>query len=645
MSASHNKDSATTSGDQPSLQSSGPAPGARLKGRYMIERELGRGGIGVVFLARDERLHGMPVVIKFLLDAAGQNKWLTGKFSQEAEALTRINHPGVVRVIDRDLSDDGRPFFVMEFIKGRPLRDVMNPEGMDLDYVARFVRQTGNALHAAHQQGVFHRDLKPENMMLEQLSGGEEQIKLIDFGIAKVTNPQAGNETEVAVVAGSRQYIAPEQLLSQTASPATDIYALAIIVYEMVTGRLPFNPQAPTHFLVMQELMRLQQSESFVRPQTLRPDLPAAAQMLLLNALSFDPRRRPQNARVFAEDLAQSLIGNIKVAGDRATIAVPAPASASASGSDGSPARGMIADESRDTAPMARATTEKNPIPAKATGANPAARPSAPNLPRHETAPSNAAQAPSVKPRSRKLPVIAGLIIVIIAAGIAVKTLAPSAKSDSNPAAAQSPTPQAPEPAPTQPAAPEAAMAETVRTFNYSITLRKDPRRYPESQPFQLPGEVIFSPGDRAHISFISPQRGCLYIINESPPAKGQASSFNILFPAPTANQGSAQLAAGQTVRIPDHDIGFIFDEEQGTEKLWLIWAAGEVAELEALKRWANPQDIGEIKDAAQVESLRAFLATHSAAEPQVVRDETSKQTMVKMKGEVLVKLVNLQHY
>ena len=108
------------SGDhnQPSTQSL--APGGRLKGRYMIERELGRGGVGVVFLARDERLHGMPVVIKFLLEDAGRNSWLIGKFSQEAEALTRINHPGVVRVIDRDLSDDGRPFFVMEFIKGRP---------------------------------------------------------------------------------------------------------------------------------------------------------------------------------------------------------------------------------------------------------------------------------------------------------------------------------------------------------------------------------------------------------------------------------------------------------------------------------------------------------------------------------------------
>src|SRR5215471_4419280 len=349
MAVDHNKDKAGGSGGQLFSRSSGPEPGGKIKGRYLIERELGRGGVGVVFLARDERLHGMPVVIKFLLDAAEQNKWLTGKFSQEAEALTRINHPGVVRVIDRDLADDGRPFFVMEFIKGRPLREMMAQGPMDLAYVARLARQAGSALHAAHQQGVFHRDLKPENIMLEQLSGGDEQVKLIDFGIAKVVNPQAGNETEVAVVAGSRQYIAPEQLLSQTASPATDVYALAIIVYEMVTGRLPFNPEGPTHFLVMQELMRLQQSESFARPKNLRPDLPEAAQLLLINALSFDPHRRPQNARFFAEDLAQALIGKISASDARATVALPTPAS----DAGGPPAP--------DAAPATRIDTSKNP--------------------------------------------------------------------------------------------------------------------------------------------------------------------------------------------------------------------------------------------------------------------------------------------
>jgi len=543
----------------------------------------------------------MPVVIKFLLDTAERNQWLTRKFSQEAEALTRINHPGVVRVIDRDLSDDGRPFFVMELVKGRPLRVLMNSGPMDLAYVAQIVRQMGNALHAAHQQGVFHRDLKPENIMLEQLSDGEEQVKLIDFGIAKVVNPQTGVETEVAIVAGSRQYIAPEQLLSQVASPATDIYALAIIVYEMVTGHLPFNPQGSTHFLVMRELMRLQESESFDMPRSLRADLPEAAQVLLINALSFDPQRRPQNARIFAGDLAEALMGNIKIAVERATVAIPPPG-------------GMIADAGHGTSPVAAGITAPIPV----------------------------AQTISTVPKSRKLPitlsVIAGLFIVIIAAGIVVKYLMRiNERGNDFP---PSPTPQA-----SQPVTPEPPVAEGRRTFNYWITVVKDPRRYPDSQPVEIAEESFFSSGDRVHISFLSPQLGYLYIINESPAAEGQATNFVILFPSPTANRGSAELAAGRLVRIPDHDEGFVFDDDQGTEKLWLIWAAGEVAELEALKKRATPQDMGAIKDTAQIESLRTFLATHSATEPQVNRDETGKRTTVTTKGNILVKLINLQHF
>jgi serine/threonine protein kinase len=610
-------------------QSSGPAPGARLKGRYLIERELGRGGVGVVFLARDERLHGMPVVIKFLLEDAGRNKWLTGKFSQEAEALTRINHPGVVRVIDRDLSDDGRPFFVMEFIKGRSLRDVMTRGQVDLAYVANLARQTGSALHAAHQQGVFHRDLKPENIMLEQLSGGDEQVKLIDFGIAKVVNPQAGAETEVAVVAGSRQYIAPEQLLSQTASPATDIYALAIIVYEMATGRLPFNPQGQTHFLVMQELMRLQQSESFVKPRAFRPDLPEAAQILLLNALSFDPGRRPQNARIFSEDLAQALAGKISASDTRATAAIPSPGFDSAHGAGSAPATEVMPATEGDIAQI--------PIAPRVTDANAGVRTSAPMSPRSQTAPVAAGRETSASTRGRKFPVAAGLIIVIAAvvamAAVAVKILWTSDGAGSKTGVTQSPTPQTATPGP-------AAGADL--TFNYSITVRQNQKRFPGKPPFEIPGEMLLGNGDQLHISFTSPQQGYLYIINESPPVPGQASSFNTLFP--TADQGSAQLAAGKTYRIPDHDDGFVLDDEQGTEKLWLIWAAREVAELEPLKSWANPKDAGEIKDIAQIKTLREFLTLRSAVEPQVGRNETNTKTMVKMTGDILVKLINLQH-
>jgi hypothetical protein len=201
----------------------------------------------------------------------------------------------------------------------------------------------------------------------------------------------------------------------------------------------------------------------------------------------------------------------------------------------------------------------------------------------------------------------------------------------------QSPTPQTTTPSP---AAPEAE-----RSFNYWLTVRKNPKLYGASAPAQFPAETPFAVGDQIHISFISPQRGHLYIINESPAVTGQATSFNILFPTPTANEGISQLSAGQTISIPEHGDGLVLDEEQGEEKIWLIWAAGELAELEPLKSWANPNDKGEIKDSAQIASLRDFLTKRSAAKPQVTRDDAGKQTMVKMAGDVMVKLVILKHY
>ena len=282
-------------------------PGVKVNDRYPIERELGRGGMGVVYIARDERLHGMPVVIKFLLDYSAQSSWLSRKFLQEAEALTRINHPGVVKVIDRDRTADGKPFFVMEFIKGKSLRAVMTADGLPLDYAAVLVRQIGQSLGAAHREGVVHRDLKPENIMLEALSDGDEHVKLIDFGIAKLRDSQSGTATDVMMVAGSMNYMSPEQFAGQPVSAAADVYAFAIIAYELVTGRRPFNPDAQSQVVAMQQLVTMQRGEQIIPARQLRPSLSEAAQALLASALRCDPEKRPQDAKQFGEDLARAL--------------------------------------------------------------------------------------------------------------------------------------------------------------------------------------------------------------------------------------------------------------------------------------------------------------------------------------------------
>jgi len=170
--------------------------GELLSDRYLIQSLLGEGGIGTVYQAVDIQLNSKRVAVKLLREDRYKSKdrktdeWLKRKFLQEAEALSRMHHPGVVTVLDRGELADGRPFFVMEWVEGRNLRDAMKPYGMDFEQVAVLMRQIGQALTAVHNKQVFHRDLKPENIMLQRLGDGEEQIKLIDFGVAKVNNPR-----------------------------------------------------------------------------------------------------------------------------------------------------------------------------------------------------------------------------------------------------------------------------------------------------------------------------------------------------------------------------------------------------------------------------------------------------------------------
>ena len=570
-----------------------PGPGVLLKDRYLIERELGRGGIGVVYLARDERLHGMPVVIKFLLETAANSAWIAKKFMQEAEALTRINHPGVVRVIDRDRSGDGKPFFVMEFIRGNHLRSVFTAEGMDFEYAALLIRQIGGALHAAHSEGVFHRDLKPENIMIEILSSGDEQIKLIDFGIAKVRDSQSGSTTDAGIVAGSLNYIAPEQLTGAAVSAASDIYAFGIIAYEMVTGRRPFNPDSPSQAAAVHQLMLMHQGEQIIPPRQLRPSLPLAAEALILKALTFDDGRRPKDSRQFGEALAAALLT--------------------------APSEPLQPTMSAETRAIDPSPSVANRPPA--TAANVA----------RETR-SDKAQAAVGAGRSRRASALTiGVALALVAAGAAVAGLQLFRKSET--------------PSPTTSAATSTSEAAPARVLNYWIMMQKDPKRYPGSKPFLQPGEVVFSVGDRVRFVISSPQTGWLYVFNESPPVPGGASAFNILFPSPTSNDGSAQIGAGQEVQIPARGDGFVFDAEEGTERLWLVWAASPVPEFEGLSRWANPQDKGEIKDTNQAGSLRDFLTNHATPAPETRKDEEKKQTMLAAHADPLVKLINLEHH
>ena len=279
-------------------------PGTILNKRYRIERELGRGGIGVVYLARDRRLHNLPVVVKLLLERLGDSEdrsWFEKKFKDEIRALAQIDHPGVVRALDVGELEDGRCYLVMQHVSGADLRSLIQPPGMDLTRAAALIRQIGHALSAAHQKGVLHRDLKPENIMLQTVDS-EEFVKLIDFGMATVLDSPASVKT--TMVAGTICYMAPEQMQGRP-STSSDIFGMGVIAYEMVTGRLPFTPRTPY------ELVEIQRAGVKIKPREVRPAVSESAQAMILRALEFDPRKRHQSAAQFGDELANALTSEV----------------------------------------------------------------------------------------------------------------------------------------------------------------------------------------------------------------------------------------------------------------------------------------------------------------------------------------------
>lgn len=271
--------------------------GTTIDGRYLIERKLGEGGMGQVYLALDLRVNRRKVVLKFLSRELLDDSYARRKFKQESEALSRIHHEGVVEVLDTG-ETNGRPYFVMQYVDGEALRSQISSDGMNLERAASIVKQTGAALEHVHEQKVFHRDLKPENIMLKR---GTDSVVLVDFGIAKVRDSIVAASTANRESAGTLRYMSPEQLLGETVTAASDVYSLAVVAYEMVTGRSPFIPNSSS------QLLELQRAGVKVKPRTLRPNLSPKAQQIILRGLAFKPQARYANAKQFGDELAQAL--------------------------------------------------------------------------------------------------------------------------------------------------------------------------------------------------------------------------------------------------------------------------------------------------------------------------------------------------
>ena len=528
--------------------------GQRVKDRYLIEKQLDSGGFGAVYLAHDEQLLGKPVVIKFLLEKSLKNEWAVKKFKHEIEALSRIDHPGVVGILDTGQLPDGTPFLVMQYIKGVSLRTLMKQEGLEFERASTFIRQLGQALNAAHEIGVVHRDLKPENIMLRRVAGGE-QVKIIDFGIAKVRDSQVAPSTVFAEIAGTVAYMAPEQLNGRPVSPATDQFSLGVIAFEMLTGRRPFNPE--TQF----QLEGMQRDGVKIKPKDLRPGLTEAAETVLLKALAYHPAQRYPTARVFADALADALVESGLV--------------------------GQNADSAADT--ILRTAVTEVPAPA----------------------------------RNRRvlLLVPAALLLMAIIVAVAWVWRQNARRPAANPK-------------------PAVAATTAVRKLDYSLSVQKMRDGKPFEQPYQTTGAAILENGYNVRLNISSPQPGYLYLVNEGPAGNGLVT-YNMLFPMPGMNDGSAQLEANQQ----QSTAWFELDKNQGVEKLWLIWAETAVPELEAVKGVVNPTEKGTVTNADQVNAVRSFLQQHAMEQPEVQTDAESNINRLSAKGNVLVRLIRLEHH
>ncbi len=285
-----------------------------LENRYEIIERIGGGGMGDVYKARDKKMLDRPVVVKVLKAAAAESAWLISKFKQEIEAANKIDSSGVVTFYDVGEVPGGCPYLVMQYVEGYDLRRAIPADrGMPLDEVAEVIKQLGRTLNIAHEQGIIHRDLKPENIMLRRDGNGDLQVKVIDFGIAKIKDSMIAASTATGLVVGTPLYMSPEQLHptagpNRELTPTSDVYSLGIIAYEMVTGRRPFNAETPIH------LAALQKEGVTVMPCALRPALPAAAQHAILKALTYHRAERYQHVRDFCADLTQSLLADVEPA-------------------------------------------------------------------------------------------------------------------------------------------------------------------------------------------------------------------------------------------------------------------------------------------------------------------------------------------
>ena len=264
-------------------------------GRYRIIRKLGSGGMANVYLAEDEEL-GRQVAIKILNDRHASDDQFVERFRREAKNAAGLSHPNIVSIYDRGEAE-GTYYIAMEYLEGRSLKERIVADGpLPISDAIEIARQILRAIGFAHKRGIVHRDIKPHNVLLVQDGAGDERFKVTDFGISRTT---ASQMTEAGSIVGTAQYLSPEQARGAPVDQRSDVYSVGIVLYELLTGKLPFNGETPLE-IAMKHL-----SEVPKPPSELRPEIPADLDMIVLRALAKDPGDRFESAEEMERELAR----------------------------------------------------------------------------------------------------------------------------------------------------------------------------------------------------------------------------------------------------------------------------------------------------------------------------------------------------
>lgn len=285
----------------PRAKAGDPLLGRTLAGSYLVLEAIGAGGMGRVYRAEQVSLN-KTVAVKAIHPHLASDESAAGRFYTEARACSRINHPNAVSVLDFGRTEEGLLYIVMEYLRGRDLARVVWERGrLSTRESVHIITQVLAALSEAHHHQVVHRDVKPENIFVEPMRTGEEFVKVLDFGLARLLDGPGNRMTNPGLVCGTPEFMAPEQCQGETVGPQSDQYAAAVVLYHCLTGRLPFEADAPAQVLLKQVV------EPAPDPRKFAPSVPESMVKVLRRALEKKPEARYPSVVDFASALRLAL--------------------------------------------------------------------------------------------------------------------------------------------------------------------------------------------------------------------------------------------------------------------------------------------------------------------------------------------------